>query len=167
MGNVRTGIGFDAHRFAGGRPLFLGGIRVDYEYGLAGHSDADVLIHALIDAMLGSIGEGDIGQHFPPGDPEFKDISSSELLERTVRLVDSAGFCIGNADLVLIGERPRIRDYIPDMRNKLAGLLGIIEENVSVKATTTEGMGFTGRGEGLGSMAVVTVERREGKDQEI
>ncbi len=159
MSNVRTGIGFDAHRFQSGRVLFLGGVEVESTRGLAGYSDADVLIHALIDALLGAAGEGDIGTHFPPGTPEYKDVSSVDLLGRTVHILRRRDYKVVNVDLVLIGEEPRIGRYVPEMRSELGKLLGIDSRNVSVKATTTEGMGFTGRREGLAGMAVATIEK--------
>ncbi|MFW6151467.1 MAG: 2-C-methyl-D-erythritol 2,4-cyclodiphosphate synthase [Verrucomicrobiota bacterium] len=159
MSNVRTGIGFDAHRFQSGRVLFLAGVEVESTRGLAGHSDADVLIHALMDALLGAAGEGDIGTHFPPGAPEYKDVSSVNLLGWTVDILRRKDYRVVNVDLVLIGEEPRIGRYVPEMRSRLGEMLGIESRNVSIKATTTEGMGFTGRGEGLAGMAVATIEK--------
>ncbi len=161
MSNIRTGIGFDAHRFADGRPLFLAGVEVESPRGLAGHSDADVFIHALMDALLGAAGEADIGAHFPPDDPEYKDISSMELLRRTVDILWSRDYQVVNIDMVLIGEEPRIGGYIPEMRSRLAGALGIDGGCAGIKATTSEGMGFTGRGEGLAAMAVATIEKKQ------
>ncbi len=159
MSNIRTGIGFDAHRFESGRVLFLAGVKIASPRGLAGHSDADVLIHALMDALLGAAGESDIGAHFPPGNPKYKDASSMDLLRHTVDILWSKGYQVANIDLVLIGEEPRIAGYVPEMRSRLAKMLGIDGSDVGIKATTTEGMGFTGRGEGLAGMAVATIEK--------
>lgn len=155
---MRVGIGFDAHRFATGRSLFLGGIQIPYEYGLEGNSDADVVLHALIDSLLGAACLGDIGQHFPPGDPRFKDISSVILLEEVVRILSDAYYEVGNVDIVVILEEPRLRPYLDTMRERIADVLSVDIECVSIKATTTEGMGFTGRGEGIAAQAVALIK---------
>lgn len=151
---ARSGIGYDAHAFAEDRPLVLAGVRLSSRNGLLGHSDADVVCHAICDALLGAIGAGDIGQHFPDSDPQYAGISSLSLLARVSQLVRQAGWEIENVDAVVIAERPRIAPHIPDMRRALAGAMATRIERVNVKATTTEGMGFTGRGEGIATQAV-------------
>jgi 2-C-methyl-D-erythritol 4-phosphate cytidylyltransferase/2-C-methyl-D-erythritol 2,4-cyclodiphosphate synthase len=155
---VRMGLGIDAHRFGPGDVVWLCGIRIEHDLGLVGHSDADCGLHALTDAVLGAIGEGDIGEHFPPTDPRWKGASSDQFLSHAVRLVAAQGGRILNADVTLICERPKIRPHRDAMRQRLADLLGLPIHRVSVKATTTEGMGFTGREEGLMAQAVVAVE---------
>jgi 2-C-methyl-D-erythritol 4-phosphate cytidylyltransferase/2-C-methyl-D-erythritol 2,4-cyclodiphosphate synthase len=155
---VRTGFGLDAHRFGPGTSVVLGGVRIAHDRGLIGHSDADAGLHALTDALLGAIAEGDIGQHFPPSDPEWKDASSDRFLVHAVKLAQAKGGQVLNADLTLVCERPKIGPHRDAIRARIAELLGLPVERVSVKATTTEGMGFTGREEGLMAQAVVTVE---------
>jgi 2-C-methyl-D-erythritol 4-phosphate cytidylyltransferase/2-C-methyl-D-erythritol 2,4-cyclodiphosphate synthase len=155
---VRTGFGVDAHRFGPGAEVWLGGIRIVHDRGLVGHSDADAGLHALTDALLGAIAEGDIGQHFPPSDPRWKGASSDQFLLHAVKLAKAKGGEILSADLTLICERPKIGPHRDAMRARIAELLGLPIGRVSVKATTTEGMGFTGRGEGLMAQAVVCVE---------
>jgi 2-C-methyl-D-erythritol 2,4-cyclodiphosphate synthase len=152
---VRVGIGYDVHRFEEGRRLVLGGVEFPGETGLAGHSDADVLLHATIDAILGAAALGDIGTHFPPGDPKWKDASSLDLLRRTLVLVRGAGFTVGNVDATAIAEWPRLAEHIQAMRERIATVLEINVECVNVKATTQEGLGALGRGEGIAAMAVV------------
>lgn len=152
---MRVGTGFDVHRLETGRALVLGGVRIPFEKGLAGHSDADVLVHALMDALLGAIAAGDIGRHFPDTDPGYKGIDSLLLLERVMGLVRQEGFRVGNADMTIIAQRPKLAPYIDDMRRRLAEVLGTALQAVNVKATTTEGLGFTGRGEGIAAQAVV------------
>lgn len=156
---IRVGTGYDVHRLAAGEELWLCGVRIDYSHGLAGHSDADVAIHALVDALLGAIGAGDIGQHFPPSDPQWRGASSDRFLRHAVRLVAEAGYAIANADLTIICEAPRIGPHRPAMRARLAELLGVDIGAVSVKATTTEGLGFTGRREGIAAQAAVSLVR--------
>lgn len=156
---IRVGTGYDVHRLAAGEELWLCGVRIDYSHGLAGHSDADVAIHALVDALLGAIGAGDIGQHFPPSDPQWRGASSDRFLLHAVRLVAEAGYAIANADLTIICEAPRIGPHRPAMRARLAELLGVDIGAVSVKATTTEGLGFTGRREGIAAQAAVSLVR--------
>jgi 2-C-methyl-D-erythritol 2,4-cyclodiphosphate synthase len=151
-------MGFDAHPFREGRALVLGGGEVPHEEGLAGHSDADVLIHALMDALLGACGERDIGVQFPDTDPEYGGISSLVLLGRVMEMVGAAGLQVINADCVIVAQKPRLSPYLDDMRERLAVPLGVSVDRVGVKATTTEGMGFTGRGEGIAAMAVVLLE---------
>jgi 2-C-methyl-D-erythritol 4-phosphate cytidylyltransferase/2-C-methyl-D-erythritol 2,4-cyclodiphosphate synthase len=155
---VRTGQGIDAHRFGPGDVVWLGGIRIQHDLGLIGHSDADCGLHALTDAVLGAIADGDIGEHFPPSDPQWKGASSDQFLTHAVKRVAARGGRILNADLTLICERPKIRPHRDAMRARIAELLGVPIDRVSVKATTTEGMGFTGREEGLMAQAVVSVE---------
>lgn len=156
---MRIGQGFDAHRLVAGRALLLGGVAIDSPLGLAGHSDADVLLHALCDALLGAAALGDLGRHFPSGDPEFKDASSRDLLRRTAELITAQGFRIVNADTTILAERPHLAPYIEAMRANIAADLKLAIDCVSVKATTTDGLGFIGRGEGIGAQAVVLLER--------
>jgi 2-C-methyl-D-erythritol 4-phosphate cytidylyltransferase/2-C-methyl-D-erythritol 2,4-cyclodiphosphate synthase len=155
---VRAGFGIDAHRFGPGAVVWLGGIRIEHDLGLVGHSDADAGLHALTDAVLGAIAEGDIGQHFPPSSSKWKGASSDQFLRHAVKLVQAKGGRILNADLTLVCERPKIGPHRDAMRARIAELLGLPIDRVSVKATTTEGMGFTGREEGLMAQAVVSVE---------
>ncbi len=154
---VRVGNGYDVHRLAPGEDLWLCGVKIDHPVGLAGHSDADVAIHALVDALLGAIGAGDIGHHFPPSDPQWRGARSERFLAHAAALVGQAGYAIGNIDLTLICEAPRIGPHREAMREKLATVLGIDSARVSVKATTTEKLGFTGRGEGIAAQAVATL----------
>jgi 2-C-methyl-D-erythritol 4-phosphate cytidylyltransferase/2-C-methyl-D-erythritol 2,4-cyclodiphosphate synthase len=156
---IRMGSGYDVHRLADGEELWLGGIRIEHHQGLAGHSDADVALHAIVDALLGAIARGDIGQHFPPSDPRWKGASSAQFVEHAVTLVVEAGYAIGNVDLTIICEAPKIGPHRDAMRDRIAGLLGVDTERVSVKATTTEKLGFTGRGEGIAAQAIATVIR--------
>jgi 2-C-methyl-D-erythritol 2,4-cyclodiphosphate synthase len=156
---VRTGLGIDTHAFAPGRALILGGVEIPYEAGLAGHSDADVLTHAVIDALLGAAALGDIGQHFPDTDPRFKDADSLDLLRAVVNDLSERGFAIGNVDATVMLERPRLAPYRDAIRDSLAGALGLAADAVCVKATTGERMGFVGRGEGAAALAVATLER--------
>ena len=155
---MRTGIGIDAHRFQAGRSMFLGGIEIEADMGLAGHSDADVLLHAIMDALLGACGAGDIGQLFPDSDPAYKGISSVDLLKQVHDEVRSRGYAVVNVDSVVICEEPRISTYRERMCAQIASALQVGTEAVSVKGTTTEGMGFAGRGEGVIAMASVLVE---------
>ena len=154
---VRTGIGYDTHRFVPGRRLVLGGVEVPHDRGLEGHSDADVLLHAIADAILGAAALGDIGQHFPPGDERFRDADSQDLLREAVRLVREAGWTPGNVDATLLAEAPRIGPHVPLMRERIAACLGISPDAVGVKATTNEGMGAIGRGEGIAALATATL----------
>lgn len=157
---VRIGTGYDVHRLKAGEELWLCGLRIDHSHGLAGHSDADVAIHALVDALLGAIGAGDIGQHFPPSDPQWKGASSDRFLRHAAALVADSGHVIGNVDVTIICEAPKIGPHRPAMRARLAELLDVDIGAVSVKATTTEGLGPTGRREGIAAQAVATVVRR-------
>lgn len=153
----RVGSGFDVHRFAEQRRLVLCGIEVPYEKGLLGHSDADVALHALMDAMLGAAAMGDIGKHFPDTDERFKGADSVKLTEHVVWLLQEKGWRVNNADITIIAQQPKLAKYIPAMRSKVASVLQIEEECVNVKATTTEKLGFTGRGEGMAAEAVVSL----------
>jgi len=157
---LRIGQGFDAHRFSAGRELRLCGVAIPGEVGLAGHSDADVGLHAVADAVLGALAHGDLGDLFPPDDPKWKDADSAVLVGRVLELAAGAGFQIVNCDLTIVGERPHIAPLRDRLRRSLAEILGIEIDLVSVKATTTEGMGFTGRGDGLAALAVVLLEER-------
>ncbi|OFW57829.1 MAG: 2-C-methyl-D-erythritol 2,4-cyclodiphosphate synthase [Candidatus Solincola sediminis] len=159
----RVGLGFDAHAFEEGRRLVLGGVEIPHTSGLAGHSDADVLTHAVMDALLGACGERDIGEKFPDSDPAYKDISSLTLLEEVAGIVGRNGFKIGNIDSVILAQEPRLSPYIDDMRRGLAQVLGISLDAVGVKATTSEGLGFTGRGEGIAAMAIVFLQSLHGE----
>jgi 2-C-methyl-D-erythritol 4-phosphate cytidylyltransferase/2-C-methyl-D-erythritol 2,4-cyclodiphosphate synthase len=154
---VRIGTGYDVHRLADGEELWLCGIRIDHPRGLAGHSDADVAIHALVDALLGAIGAGDIGSHFPPSDPQWKGVSSDRFLTHAAGLASQSGYRIGNIDLTIICEAPKIGPHREAMRGRLAELLGLPIGSVSIKATTTERLGFTGRSEGIAAQAVATL----------
>ncbi len=151
----RIGQGFDVHQLVEGRPLIIGGITIPYEKGLLGHSDADVLLHTVADAVLGAIGAGDIGKHFPDTDPAFKDADSAKLLEHVWNLVKSEGYSLVNADCTIIAQKPKMAPYIEAMRARIAGLLEATVEQVNVKATTTEKLGFAGRSEGIAAQAVV------------
>lgn len=156
---VRTGTGFDVHRLAAGEELWLGGVQIDHDKGLAGHSDADVAIHALVDAMIGAIALGDIGSHFPPSDPQWKGASSATFLRHAARLVADQGYMLANVDLTIMCEAPKIGPHRDSMRARIAELLEIDVSLVSVKATTTERLGFTGREEGIAAQAVATLQR--------
>ena len=159
MSEVRVGTGIDAHAFAEGVPLVLGGVRIEHPRGLAGHSDGDVLAHALADAVLGAAGMEDIGALFPSGDPALAGADSIELLREAWRRVREAGWELVNADVVLVGEEPRLAPHRDAMRARLAGALGVEPERVAVRATTTDGLGFTGRREGLAAQAVALLRR--------
>jgi len=156
--SFRVGQGYDVHRLVEGRPLILGGERIPYKRGLDGHSDADVLLHALGDALLGAAGLGDLGTYFPPGDPRWKDADSAQLLRSIVERVAERGFHPVNCDLTLIAEAPKLRPYSHAIRERVAGILGIEADAVGLKATTNEGLGSIGRGEGMAALAVVLVE---------
>jgi 2-C-methyl-D-erythritol 4-phosphate cytidylyltransferase/2-C-methyl-D-erythritol 2,4-cyclodiphosphate synthase len=156
---VRVGSGYDVHRLAEGEELWLCGVRIAHDRGLAGHSDADVAIHALVDALLGALGDGDIGQHFPPSDPQWRGASSDRFLEHAALLVAQAGYHLGNADVTIICEAPKIGPHREAMRDRLAAILGVDKRLVSVKATTTEKLGFTGRSEGIAAQATASLIR--------
>jgi len=155
---MRTGIGYDLHRLVSDRRLVLGGVEIPYIKGLEGYSDADVLSHALCDAILGALGEGDIGRHFPSSDPTYKDCSSLELLKKIVRLMAQKGFSIENVDATIVAERPDLNPFKAKMAKTLAEVLEIEPERVNVKATTTEGMGFIGKGEAISSYVIVNLK---------
>ena len=155
----KVGLGYDVHRFKKGRPLFLGGVRVPHHEGLDGHSDADVLLHAVCDALLGALGQGDIGEHFPNTDPRFKDIASRELLAEVVALVERAGYRVDHVDVVVIAEAPNLKNFKQQMRETMAAVMKTAPANVNVKATTNEGMGFVGRGEGIAAYATALLTR--------
>ena len=155
---IRIGHGYDAHRLAAGTKLVLGGVAIEFDHGLAAHSDGDVLIHALCDALLGAAGLGDVGRHFPDTNPELAGIDSRILLRRVAALLDERGFRVVNADVTVIAQAPRLAPHLPGMRANLAADLGVEPAAVNVKATTTEGMGFSGRGEGIAAHAVVSIE---------
>ena len=160
---MRIGSGFDVHRFAPQRRLVLCGVTIPYEKGLLGHSDADVATHALMDAILGALAKGDIGQHFPPGDEQYRDADSLKLLAVCREIMTEAGYRIGNADITVIAEKPKMAPYIPAMRENIAKILQIETESISVKATTTEKLGFTGREEGIAAFATVLLEEVQGR----
>ena len=151
---MRIGQGYDVHRLTEGRKLILGGVEIPYEKGLLGHSDADVLIHALMDALLGAAALGDIGHLFPDKDPAYEGADSMELLRQVSLLLQSKGFCVSNVDCTVIAQRPRLAPHIPQMRSRIAQVLGLDLSRVSVKATTEEGLGFTGAGQGIAAQAV-------------
>lgn len=156
---IRVGFGFDVHRLVPGRELWLGGIRLEHELGLLGHSDADVLIHAICDALLGAANMRDIGYHFPDNSADFKNIDSKILLAKTVELIAGKGYRIGNVDAMVCAERPKLKNRIPEMQEVLAKVMGVDADDVSIKATTTEKLGFTGREEGISAYATVLIEK--------
>ena len=151
---MRIGMGYDVHRLTEGRDLILGGVKIPYEKGLLGHSDADVLLHAVMDALLGAAALGDIGKHFPDSDPAYKGISSLKLLEHVGELLEKEGYTVGNIDATIIAQRPKMAPHIAVMRKNIAEVLRIEESQINIKATTEEGLGFTGSGEGISSQAV-------------
>ncbi len=154
---IRTGFGFDVHQLVAGRELWLGGIRLEHEKGLLGHSDADVLIHAICDALLGAANMRDIGYHFPDTAGEFKNIDSKILLKKTIDLIAAKDYSVGNIDATICAECPKLKAHIPEMQRTLAAVMGIDEDDISIKATTTEKLGFTGREEGISAYAVVLI----------
>lgn len=156
---MRIGHGYDVHRLTEGRPLVLGGVTIPFELGLDGHSDADVLLHAVMDALLGAAGLGDIGRHFPDTDPRYKGISSRILLKKVGEKIKEAGFTVSNIDVTMISQKPKLKDYIARMEQNIADDLGIREGQVNVKATTEERLGFTGSGEGMACHAVCLLEQ--------
>ena len=155
---MRVGIGYDIHRLVEGRPLILGGVPVEYEKGLLGHSDADVLVHAICDSLLGAAGLGDIGMHFPDNDPQYKDISSLKLLSKTCRMVVEKGFRIVNLDTIVFAEAPKLGTQRRDIQAAISNAMNIAAEQINIKATTTEGLGAIGKGEGIGAMCVALIE---------
>ena len=157
---MRIGHGYDVHRLVEGRKLILGGVDIPYEKGLLGHSDADVLLHAIADAILGAIAEGDIGRHFPDTDPRYKGADSLQLLAHVMELADAKGYRLGNLDATIVAQRPKLATHIPAMRTNIAVVLAADPERVNVKATTTEELGFAGRGEGIAAYGVVLLEKK-------
>lgn len=157
---MRIGHGYDVHRLVEGRKLIMGGVEIPWEKGLLGHSDADVLLHAISDAILGAIGEGDIGKHFPDTDPAYKGADSLKLLEHVGRLAAERGYCLGNLDATIIAQLPKMAPHVPAMRTNIAQVLNATPEQVNVKATTEEGLGFSGRGEGISAHAVVLMRTK-------
>lgn len=155
---MRIGHGYDVHRLVEGRDLILGGVKIGYEKGLLGHSDADVLLHAVSDALLGAAGLGDIGRHFPDTDPKYKGADSLELLRQVYRKISEKGYKVGNIDVTMIAQRPKLKDYIPQMQANIAAAVGTAPDRVNVKATTEEKLGFTGTGEGMSCHAVCLLE---------
>ena len=155
---IRVGIGYDVHPLAQGHPLVLGGVAIPYERGLVGWSDGDVLVHAIMDVLLGAAALGDIGSHFPPGDPRYQGISSLELLKRVGRLIRDGGWRVGNIDATIVAEQPRLAAHFNAMRQNMARALGIDPSYIGLKATTSEGLGFVGRGEGIAVWAVALIE---------
>lgn len=157
---MRIGTGYDVHRLEEGKKLILGGVRIPYEKGLLGHSDADVLLHAVSDALFGAAALGDIGKHFPDTDPAFKGADSMKLLEETVRRVREAGYEVGNVDATVIAQKPKLAPYIPEMKENISRAIGISPDRINVKATTEEHLGFTGEGLGISAQAVCLLEER-------
>lgn len=155
---MRVGMGYDVHKLTENRDLILGGVNIPWEKGLLGHSDADVLIHAVMDALLGAAALGDIGKHFPDTDPAYKGISSVKLLTHVMELLGRNHFSVGNVDAVIIAQKPKMAPHIPQMRKNLAQAMGVEENRINIKATTEEGLGFTGRGEGIASQAICLLE---------
>lgn len=158
---IRTGFGFDVHRLVEGRDLWLGGIKIEHSMGLLGHSDADVLIHAICDALLGAANMRDIGYHFPDTSADTLNIDSKVLLRKTFELIAGKGYVVGNIDATVCAERPKINPHVPAIKACLAEVIGTDEDNISIKATTTEKLGFTGREEGISAYAVVLIERKD------
>ena len=155
---MRIGHGYDVHKLVEGRDLILGGVKIDYEKGLLGHSDADVLLHAVSDALLGAAGLGDIGRHFPDTDPKYKGADSLMLLREVYRKISEKGFRVGNIDVTMIAQKPKLKDFIPRMQENIAAAVGVTPDRVNVKATTEEKLGFTGSGEGMACHAVCLLE---------
>jgi len=155
----RIGLGYDVHRLVEGRPLILGGLKIPYVKGLQGHSDADVLTHAVMDAIVGALGKGDIGRHFPDSSPLFKGVDSLSLLRKVVEILHHEKFTINNLDATIIAQEPKLIHYLDEMKERLSDVLEIDPQMMNVKATTTEGLGFCGRGEGIAALAVVTLKR--------
>ena len=158
---MRIGHGYDVHKLVEGRDLILGGVKIDYEKGLLGHSDADVLLHAVSDALLGAAGLGDIGRHFPDTDPKYKGADSLELLREVYRKISEKGYRVGNIDVTMVAQRPKLKDFIPQMQENIAAAVGVTPDRVNVKATTEERLGFTGTGEGMSCHAVCLLEEVE------
>ena len=162
MNQVRSGIGFDVHRFVAGRPLVLGGVAIPHDKGLEGHSDADVLLHAIADALLGAAALGDIGHHFPDDDPRWAGVDSREILTSVLERVTAAGWRIGNVDATVLAEAPRVAPHLDAILESIASTLSLAPDQINVKATTMETMGFIGREEGMGTIAIATLVRKDG-----
>lgn len=158
---MRIGLGLDVHRLVDGRDLYIGGVKIDYNKGLLGHSDADVLIHAIMDAILGALNKRDIGYHFPDTDNEYKDIDSKVLLKKVYEMMYEEGYEVGNIDSVVACEKPKLKDYIDDMQKTIAKILNTDEYNISVKATTTEKLGYVGEGKGIKATSICLLKRRD------
>ncbi|NLY77208.1 MAG: 2-C-methyl-D-erythritol 2,4-cyclodiphosphate synthase [Tissierellia bacterium] len=154
---MKVGIGYDVHRLVEGRRLIIGGVDIPFERGLLGHSDADVLTHAIMDSILGALGLGDIGKHFPDTDAEYKDISSLILLKRVYDIMKEENYTIGNIDAIIVAQRPKMAPYIEDMKEKIAGVLNVPKEKINIKATTTEMLGFVGKEEGLAAYSICSI----------
>ncbi|OGV98311.1 MAG: 2-C-methyl-D-erythritol 2,4-cyclodiphosphate synthase [Nitrospinae bacterium RIFCSPLOWO2_02_39_17] len=163
---MRIGFGYDVHRFVENRSLILGAVEISYNKGLAGHSDADVLLHAICDALLGAAAAGDIGRHFPDTSPEFKNISSLKLLRRVFLLLNDKGFVVNNIDSTIVAQEPRLADYIPEMVKNIAEVLEVSKGAINIKATTSEGLGFTGRVEGISAYVAATITELKVKSEE-
>lgn len=157
---MRIGFGYDVHKLVEGRPLILGGVNIPFEKGLEGHSDADVLVHAIMDSLLGAAGKGDIGLHFPPSEPGLENISSLLLLQKVALLIEKDGWQVGNIDSVIVAEAPKMLNYIEQMKRNISRALGTGEKVINIKATTTEGLGFAGHGDGIASYAVALLHRK-------
>jgi 2-C-methyl-D-erythritol 2,4-cyclodiphosphate synthase len=157
MNTVRIGFGYDVHRLVPGRPLILGGVKIPHSYGLLGHSDADVITHALCDAILGAAALGDLGRHFPDTDPRYAGISSIKLLEEVIQKIASSGWRLGNADITLVAQAPKIVPFVTEMEKNISDACRVSVDQINIKATTTEGLGFTGTGGGMAAYAVVTI----------
>ena len=166
MVDFRVGNGYDVHRLVEGRSLIIGGVTIPYEKGLLGHSDADVLIHAVMDALLGAAAMGDIGKHFPDNDPQYEGISSLVLLEKTASLLAEGGWAVGNIDATIIAQKPKMAPHIEKMRLNIASVLNVGSDRINIKATTEEGLGFTGRSEGIASQAAALIYRNDGRKAE-
>ena len=162
MTGLRIGHGLDAHRLAPGRPLVLGGVEIPFDRGLEGHSDGDVLLHAVASALLGAMGEGDLGRHFPSSDPTLRGVASGEILAQVVAKLAAAGFAVGNLDATVVAQAPRLGGYLAQMEGVIAGALGVSAEFVNVKVTSTDGLGSVGRGEGIAAAAVVLIGEESG-----
>ena len=160
---MRIGHGYDVHKLVDGRPLWLGGVEIPYEKGLLGHSDADVLLHAIMDSLLGAAALGDIGQHFPDQDPAYFNADSKDLLREVKSKLDKAGFQLGNLDATILAQAPRLAGYLPQMKKCIAQILEVSPEQINIKATTEEGLGFTGRREGIAAHSVCILEKNEKK----
>ena len=162
-GDCRIGHGFDVHRFQRGRKLMLGGVHIPHVLGLAGHSDADVLLHALMNALLGAMGKGDIGSHFPDTDPRYKNISSEKLLRQVLQMMQRAKFRLVNGDITIVAQKPRLAPFFKQIRRRVARLLRVPVERINLKAVTTEGLGWVGEGRGMAATAVVLLEKRKNR----